>query len=279
MGGLRRTARLSLLMKQGDADRWTSADGYESYVGRWSRLVAGEFLAWLNAPSGATWLDVGCGTGNLSRIVFESAQPAAVEGVDPSSAFLASALQSLEASGFKGQAAHAQALPYADDRFDVAVSGLVLNFVPAPNEAVDEMTRVTRSGGLVASYIWDYAGRMQMMRYFWDAVHFLHPEARAKDEGLRFPMGRPAPLQALFEGAGLQAVEVRGLEVPTVFSDFDDYWTPFLESDAPAPAYCRSLAEHERAELRDLIKSRLPIDADGAIRLTARAWAIKGSVP
>src|SRR5919202_367821 len=46
-------------------DRWASGDLYEPYVGRCSRLVARGFLAWLNAPAGLEWLDVGCGTGEL----------------------------------------------------------------------------------------------------------------------------------------------------------------------------------------------------------------------
>lgn len=263
--------------RSGDADSWTSGDNYEPYVGRWSRLVAKEFLEWLGPPYHAEWLDVGCGTGAVSETIFEVAQPRAVEGVDPSDEYVAFALRRLKGARFTAQVGDAQKLPYPD-RFDVTVSGLVLNFVPSPDAAVKEMARVTRPGGIVASYVWDYAGRMQMMRYFWDAVLFLHPQARDKDEGLRFPIAQPAALQDLFEGAGLQDVEVRGIEVPTVFLDFDDLWNPFLGGDAPAPGYCKSLGDEGRIELRELIKSRLPIDEDGAIRLAARAWGIRGLV-
>jgi hypothetical protein len=54
---------------QGGKDRWAAGDLYEPYVGRWSRLVAREFLGWLSVPSGLDWLEVGCGTGALTETI------------------------------------------------------------------------------------------------------------------------------------------------------------------------------------------------------------------
>ena len=53
-------------MSEAPVTRWARGDVYEPYVGRWSRLVALELLAWLAAPPGLDWLDVGCGTGALA---------------------------------------------------------------------------------------------------------------------------------------------------------------------------------------------------------------------
>ena len=139
------------------------------------------------------------------------------------------------------EAGDAQALPLADSAVDVAVSGLVLNFVPDPARALGEMARVVRPGGAVALYVWDYAGEMQLMRRFWDAATALDPSAEELDEGVRFPICRPEPLAALFADAGLEAVATRPIEVATVFADFDDYWSPFLGGQGPAPGYCMSL--------------------------------------
>jgi len=72
-------------------------------------------------------------------------------------------------------------------------------------------------------------------------------------------------------------VETRAIVVPTVFADFDDYWSPFLGGQAPAPSYATSLDESERVTLREALRSRLPFRADGSIHLTARAWAVRGS--
>jgi phenylacetate-coenzyme A ligase PaaK-like adenylate-forming protein len=80
----------------------------------------------------------------------------------------------------------------------------------------------------------------------------------------------------LFTGAGLADVQVRPIDVPTRFRDFDDYWTPFLGGQAPAPGYAMSLSEDRRTELREYLRARLPYDGDGSIPLIARAWAVRG---
>jgi SAM-dependent methyltransferase len=175
----------------------------------------------------------------------------------------------------------ARALPVADSEFDAVVSGLVLNFVPPADQpqAAAELRRAGKSGGIVAAYVWDYAEGMQLQRYFWDAAVELDPAGQEIDESRRFPLCQPEPLAALFRDAGLADVEVRAIDISTHFRDFDDYWTPFLGGLGPAPSYTMSLSEDDRAALRDLIRSRLPIEADGSIHLIARAWAVRGTVP
>jgi SAM-dependent methyltransferase len=171
-----------------------------------------------------------------------------------------------------------RSLPYPAATFDAAVSGLVLNFVPAPLAAVQELARVTRAGGMVAAYVWDYGGEMQLMRHFWDVAVALDPSAAALDEGRRFPLCRPEPLAALWQQAGLRGVEVRAIDVPTRFRDFDDYWTPFLGAQGPAPGYVASLDRSRRAALRERIRAGLPVAEGGSINLQARAWAVRGTV-
>ncbi|HEY5989359.1 MAG TPA: hypothetical protein VIV12_23705 [Streptosporangiaceae bacterium] len=79
----------------------------------------------------------------------------------------------------------------------------------------------------------------------------------------------------MFVKAGLADVETRAIVVPTVFADFDDYWSPFLGGQAPAPSYATSLGEADRQALREALRARLPVSADGSISLTARAWAVR----
>lgn len=259
-----------------ERDVWASGDRYEPYVGRWSRLVARAFIGWLGVPAGKRWLDVGCGTGALAETALALAAPAAVLGIDPSEGFLAHAKRTVADPRARFEIAGAEALPVAEGAFDVAVSGLVLNFVPDPAKAAREMRRAVAAGGTVAAYVWDYAGEMQMMRRFWDAAVALDPAARAKDEGVRFPLCRPEALAVLFADAGLREVATRAIDVPTVFEDFADFWTPFLSGQAPAPGYCMSLSEEKRAELRERLRSTLPARPDGAIHLIARAFAVRG---
>ena len=254
------------------SDTWERGSPYEQYVGRWSRQVAPLFLSWLDVPAGRRWLDVGCGTGALCAAILDRCFPTSVAGVEPSEGFLKTAKDNL-AGRAQLHPGSATAIPLGDASVDVVVSGLVLNFVPDQPAAIREMARMTGPGGMIAAYVWDYAGKMELMRAFWDAAAALDPQAAKLDEGVRFPLCRPEALEALFAGAGLKGVEVKPIDLPTPFADFDDYWRPFLGGQGPAPAYAMSLDETARARLRDRIRERLPTAADGSISLTARAWA------
>jgi hypothetical protein len=119
---------------------------------------------------------------------------------------------------------------------------------------------------------------MEVMRYFWDAAVALDPAAYELDEGHRFTICQPGPLAEQFAQSGLQDVEVQAIDVPTDFRDFEDYWSPFLGGQGPAPGYAMSLSEARRDALRDRIRSMLPLESNGAIHLIARAWAIRGRV-
>jgi SAM-dependent methyltransferase len=259
------------------SDVWASATAYEPFVGRWSRPVAREFLGWLGVPAGRRWLDVGCGTGALTGTILATSEPAGVVGIDPSEGFVTYARETIFDQRARFEVGDARALPFEAASFDTVVSGLVLNFVPAPEVAVGEMARVARPGGMVAAYVWDYADNMQLIRLFWDAAITCFPSARELDEGRRFPLCQPEPLANLFRSAGLRDVAVRAIDVPTTFRDFDDYWRPFLGGQAPAPGYVVSLAEDQRMKLRETLRGVLPHSADGSIALTARAWAVKGT--
>lgn len=259
-------------------DNWQRGSPYERYVGRWSRRVAPEFLSWLAIAPGKRWLDVGCGTGALCAAVIEHCSPAAVTGVEPSENFLAAARAELGGRADLRSGSATQ-LPLADDAVDVVVSGLVLNFVGDAPAAMAEMVRVVRPGGTIAAYVWDYAEKMELMRYFWDAAAALDPGAARLDEGVRFPLCRPPALQALFDGSALEAVQVTAIDIPTRFDSFDDYWDPFLGGQGPAPSYATSLDEAGRSRLRERLQAQLPVAADGSIALTARAWTVRGRVP
>jgi len=258
---------------------WAEGDSYERYVGRWSRAVARPFLRWLACPGGWRWLDVGCGTGALSEAILATQRPERLLGVDASEGFIETAREQQEFAGAWFEIGDATALPASDGEFDAAVSGLVLNFVPAPARMAAEMRRAVVPGGTVGLYVWDYAGEMQLMRRFWDAAAALDPAARELDEGARFPICRPDALEALFRDAGLTEVETRAIDVPTIFQDFDDFWSPFLGGQGPAPGYCMSLGEAERSALRERLRAELAIDTEGRIRLNARALAVKGTAP
>jgi SAM-dependent methyltransferase len=253
---------------------WQSGAGYEDYVGRWSRLVATEFIDRLGIAGGARWVDVGCGTGAVTETILARTDPASVVGIDPSEAFVAFARDRVTDPRAMFAIGDGASLPLPDADADVAVSGLVLNFVPDPVAMLAEMRRVARAGGTVAVYVWDYAEGMAIMRHFWDAAIEQDPPVADKAESLQFEICRPKPLREAFERAGLVGIDVAPIDVPTVFRDFDDYWQPFLMATAPAPRHAMSLSEIDREDLRRRLESRLPTEPDGSIHLVARAWAV-----
>jgi SAM-dependent methyltransferase len=259
-------------------ERWGAGDPYERYMGRWSRKIGPEFLRWLGAGRGLAWADVGSGTGALTEMILAKYEPASVEGVDASEGFVAHARRTVQDPRARFAIGDATRLPWGPDAFEVTVSGLVLHFVKDHAAMVGEMARVTRPGGQVALYVWDYAEGMQMVRRFWDAARAVNPGDARADQAERFPVCAPGPLRMLFEGAGLRAVETRAIEVPTVFQDFDDYWAPFLGGQGSAPTYLAGLDEAGRERIRAHLQAQLA-PRPGPIEMTARAWAVRGGVP
>lgn len=260
------------------SETWESGQAYERYVGRWSRQIAIEFLRWLSVSRDRVWADIGCGTGALAATILARHKPAAVYGLDASAGFLSQAQQRLRdqpARWVRGLADH---LPWESAVCDVTVAGLVLNFVRHHAAAVREMARVTKPGGLVAAYVWDYAGGMQMMRHFWEAAIAVSPHDAQFDQAERFPLCQPGPLQTLFESAQLRSVRVRAIDTPTVFETFDDYWRPFLGQTGAAPTYLASVSDEIREQIRRQLQLRLAPTPAGPIKLTARAWAVQGVV-
>lgn len=236
--------------------------------------MAREFLDWLDQPPGSSWIDVGCGTGALTGEIASTAQPSRIHGVDPSPGFIATAKHQYgDAAEFR--VGDAQDLAFGDNEFDIAVSGIALNFVPDPVLAAKELRRVTKDAGVVATYLWDYAEGMQMIRIFWDVAIELDRTISHLDEATRFPLCDPDELRGVLEASGLNEVEISSLETPTTFSGFDDYWSPLLGGQGPIPSYVMSLNPSDRHRLATQLRRALP-DNDGLISLTARAWAARG---
>jgi len=259
-----------------EADAWNSSDPYEYFMGRWSKLMAPVFLKWLNLPGNLSWLDIGCGTGALSEAIMNTYEPGQLSGMDSSSGFLEKAKQRLPGTTafIIGSASE---IPEEKEKFHVVVSGLALNFFPDINAALLEMQRVLKANCTIAAYVWDYAGKMDMLRFFWDAATEVDVDANRQDEGVRFPICDRVKLKDAFEQAGFAGIEMTSLDVNTVFKNFDDYWQPFLGGQGPAGSYIVSLNKKKRGEIKNKLLKRLPMEPDGSIRLVARAIAVRGT--
>jgi SAM-dependent methyltransferase len=249
---------------------------YDDFMGRWSRLLAPRFVSWLPVGPQASWLDVGCGTGALAHAICATARPAGVVACDPSLPFIEYARRRQADPRVAFVVSGIGQLPTRPGGFDSVTSLLALNFFPEPAAAIDEMRRITTTGGLVSACVWDYSGRMQLLRYFWDSAVALDRGAASLDEGRRFPICRPEALESLFREAGLADVVSDSIEVATRFSSFAELWKPFLGVTGPAPSYVASLDSPQHEALARRLERSLPRESDGAISLVARAWVVRG---
>ncbi len=226
---------------------FSAGDGYERFMGRWSRRLAPPFVQFAQVREGDLVLDIGSGTGALS---FAAATVASVmvTGVERSADYVRFAQEQARADRVRFELGDAAALPFADGVFDRTLSMLVLNFVPDPAVALDQMIRVTRAGGVVAAAVWDYGDGMGMLRTFWDEAVALNPGAEPRDER-HMPLCTRGALAGLWHAHGLHNVEEQPLTIDMAFSSFDDYWQPFLCGQGPAGVYVSSLTESGRHAL------------------------------
>ncbi|HEX2113138.1 MAG TPA: class I SAM-dependent methyltransferase [Alphaproteobacteria bacterium] len=260
-------------------DAWHAGDRYEAYMGRWSRQLAPRFLDWLAAANGLDWLDVGCGTGALSAAILARCNPANLIAIDQSEGFVAMARATVPDRRAEFRVGDAHTLEMDTGRRDVIASALVLNFMADKHRALVEMKRVARVGGMVSFYVWDYpGGGVEFIRAFWDAAAALDAAARDLTEDKRFSFCTPDGLAGLMRGAGLTRIECAPIEIPTLFQDFEDYWSPFTLGAGPAPGYCASLLPAAQQRLKERLHDSLPRKQDGSIPLRARAWAVRAIV-
>jgi SAM-dependent methyltransferase len=256
--------------------RFDDGAAYERFMGRWSRAAGAVFLDWLAPPPGARWLDLGCGTGVFTRLVLDQCAPAAVSAVDPAQPQIDHARRHRGRQRATFQVADAQALPFADSTFDVVTSALVINFIPDRSRAVLEMRHVVRPGGLVAGYVWDFAGERSPS---WPLRHGMRQcGVNAPDA----PGARDSTLDALtslFEQAGFESVATMSIDVTVSFADFDLFWQAQTPSYSPITKTIAAMTKGDRGRLIDAVRAGLPLRPDGRIEYSARANAIKASVP
>jgi SAM-dependent methyltransferase len=255
--------------------RFDNGAEYEQFMGVWSRYAGDAFIDWIAPPSGARWVDVGCGNGAFTELVVQRCAPAHVDGIDPSDGQIAYARTRMPASApVRFEVGDAQALPFPDVAYDVAAMALVIFFVPDPVKGVAEMKRVTKPGGLVAAYAWDILGG-----------GFPYAALRDEMEAIGLPPANPPSVEAarienlrtLWTGAGLVDVEMREIHVERTFPDFDTFWRIAQTGPRVAPALS-STGSGNVEKVRRRLAERL-VGPDGRITCGAIANAVKGRVP
>ncbi len=256
---------------------------YDLWMGRWSTRLAPALVAFADLPSGSRLLDVGSGTGALSRTLLEADAGATVVGIEPAETFVAWCRETTSGPRPRFETGDALALPFPDHSFDATLSLLILQELADAPRALGEMRRVTRPGGPVAASQWDFAGGMPMLTLFWEAVLEVAPGAAAREATARcMEVDYPddAALRRLWRQAGLVEIETARHEIDMTFASFEDYWRPFLSNVSQASSFAGTLGDDQRSELEDRLRRKTTGAAPGGrFILKAHAWTIRGKVP
>ena len=256
------------------------ADGYDKYMGRWSRRLAPLFLDFAGVADGERIIDVGCGTGSLTLLIPDRANIAAIEAIDYEEQFVDALRQHNTDPRISARQGDACAIPFGDNLFDRALCMLVLHFVPTPDRAIAEMLRVVRPGGVVAATVWDTFGGMPSQRLFWDTICAIEPSAQERRNlSLVRPMTFPGEMKRAFLGAGLEQVTESVLTIRMDFANFEDYWVPLINGQGTLAAYLSQLPEGIPERVQNSVRhAYLAGQPDGPRSFTSVAWAVRGIV-
>jgi ubiquinone/menaquinone biosynthesis C-methylase UbiE len=255
---------------------FTDGAAYDRLMAPWSRAVGKQFLDWLAAPVGLRWLDVGCGTGAFTELVLEQSNPRDVNAVDPAEDQIAHARTKPIAKRVNFRLGGAQKLSFADDEFDVATMALVITFIPEPAQALAEMKRVVKPGGMIGTYVWDFLGKGNTQQPLREAVEAMGISVQPTPGHVH---SRLENLRTTFGGAGLNAVSVRPIEIEVSYANFEEYWTAQTGFANTVVQHMRKLTEAQIEELKAHLRENLPRDKNGRIVYKAWANAAKGRVP
>ena len=228
---------------------------YERSMGRWSRMLAAQFVDFAGLAPAERVLDVGCGTGSLLLHLAGRAEKPELTGIDASPLYVAAARKAAGPAA-RVEEGDACALPYPDASFDRTLGQLVLQFIPEAPRAAAEMLRVTRPGGTVAAAVWASGAGMVAQRMFLDTAAMLDPAAaELRDATFTRPMTRHGELSALWNSLGLEEVAETSATIWMSFNDFADWWGPIADGEGTLGKYVTSLPERERARLEAALRT------------------------
>lgn len=262
---------------------FASSDGasYELQMGRWSCRLAPLFVEFAGSAGAARFLDVGCGTGNLSFCLAHNPDVVSVHGIDLSPPYIDYAKKRNRDARLNFQVGNACALPFADASFECALSMLALQFIPQARLAVREMARVTRRGGTVAAATWDARGGFVAYRMILDTAAMLDRKGREfRAAACTRPMSRPAALLRTWIDAGLVDITHDMITIRMEFASFTDFWAPNEGTEGPVANFVSTLGTNSKARLREAVmQAYLDGESDGPRSYAATAWVVKGTVP
>src|SRR5262245_6772699 len=264
------------------ASTYHASDGasYELFLGRWTKVLAPYILDFAEFSSDGPLLDVGTGTGSMASAMAARWPKRPIVAIDIAEPYIAFARSKMAGASINFELGDASSLQFENNTFSGTTAQLVLNFVPNPSAAINEMKRVTRPGGVVVAAVWDFRGGLVYQRLLWDTAAGIDPEAAtARDRLFSGALALPDGLLQLFGEAGLADVQRESITFRMNYSDFDDYWQPLLGGQGPFGTYVATLTPETRRTIEEAVRRAYCSGApDGERSLTATAWAVRGRV-
>jgi ubiquinone/menaquinone biosynthesis C-methylase UbiE len=215
------------------------------------RAMREDYIADLELLPGARVLEVGCGTGAVSRFLAGRSSVGEVVGVDPSPFFIDRARNLAEAAGLDVGFAvgDARDLPFDEGTFDAVVLHTTLSHIPEPHRALAEARRVLRSPGRLAVFDGDYA-TVTVATHAQDPLQSCADEAVASFVHDPWLMRRVA---ALVVDAGFEDCRVRGHAYTTTDAE---YMLALVDRGADALAATGRLASDTAEALKAEARAR-----------------------
>jgi SAM-dependent methyltransferase len=242
-----------------------SSEGYDRFMGPYSRQLAPRFVDFADAPGFV--LDVGAGTGALTQELV--ARGFDVATAEPSDDFIATLRERFPSVDVRQAAA--ESLPWADATFDAVLSQLVVAFLPDAVAAAREQRRVLREGGVAAACMWELDG-IEIMA----VLNAVRARLRPGGGGPRIERWRSeSELRALFEDAGFAEVSTTTIEVSTEYASVDELWSAALETAGPGGNPTAGMPPPALDAGREVAADVLG-RPDGSFTLNARCACVRG---
>ena len=252
----------------------STSNAYDRFMGRYSEMISPMLADQAGVTAGMTALDVGCGSGPLTRELVRRLGAASVSACDPSPVFVADCQARFP--GVTVMTSYAEALPFDAGRFDATLSQLVIHFMSDPDQATAEMKRVTKSGGCVASSTWDMTGGMELLKFCGEAAAMVDAIGGRYNHPQRF--GEPGEIAAVFERAGLESVDEQLHTISVPYTDFEEFWGTIEHAAGPVGAFVEGCTPDELARMRAAL-FELVGSPNSSFALSAAARSVSGRVP
>jgi len=250
------------------AGQQVSADAYDRYIGRWSRLFVPSLLTAAKVGAGDQVLDVATGTGEAAIAAISLVGDAGVVvGADISAAMLSTARARLPRS-YRAIVTDGQSLAFQDASFDAVICQLGLMFFPDPARGLAEFRRVLRHGGCAAVCVISTAEKAPMWGVLAETLSRHLPEQREALH-LSFSLAHRPRLEAMLAAAGFRQVRVTWETRDGIIESFDEYWAAIEAGGGQQPLIYLSLPEQERRAVREEVRAGLsPFEKNGRLEMS-----------